>query len=402
MFDHMYPFLHPIRETVAPTLPPTPISTLPVNKYNWKSVPGYHESWLSHVVFALPNVPSQFGRLKHTLQVWWSQFPPCHSEQDYEQLGAWQTNTCTATNGITASKPTLVFMVSRRSFLELELESKGYDLLLREKIEKEILPLLSNESTRCFAKIEICVVRFHQNIDNYLTGSRILFERFINGECTGKQGDHALYIEPDARPVRRGWLTSLSTTIIFPNPQSWIVGAIFRGDPEIAKNVHFPSSWYFHFNGNGIYQVRGMSSPIAAAASAATTAVESNFPDYYFGKIRPWVERTIFGETAMDMDILVYLFAIYRPERHHFEWGMGRSKFIQLERDSQASGEPIAYPATKQHDHLPQLAAKFVSHSRFTDMISNQYKTHWTLADMRAEDSGAQIVHGGFCGMDCP
>lgn len=400
----LHPFLYPPppAKTAAPTLPPTPVGTLPFSEYNWKSSPGYHESWLSHVVFALPNVPSQFERLKHTLRVWWSQFPPCDSEADYEQLGAWQANTCAGAGQSTAPKPTLVFMVSRRSFLELELESKAYDLLLREKIQSEVLPLLSSESTRCFAKVEICVVRFHQNIDNYLTGSRILFERFINGECTGRRGDHALYIEPDARPVRRGWLTSLSTTIIFPNPQSWIVGAIFRGDPQIAQNVHFPPSWFFHFNGNGIYQVRGDSSPVADVAAAAVSPVAAlDFPNHYFTKIRPWVERTISGETAMDMDILGYLFAVYRAERHHFEWGMGRARFAQLERDSQNSGESIAYPAVKKRDHLPQVVARFVAHSRFTDMISNQYKTHWTLAGMRAQESGAQIVHGGFCGADC-
>ena len=63
------------------------------------------KQWLSHVMFALPSLESQFSKLQDTLKVWWDKFPPCNNPQAADIL--LQTLSCQ-----NHAKPSLVFLIS--------------------------------------------------------------------------------------------------------------------------------------------------------------------------------------------------------------------------------------------------------------------------------------------------
>lgn len=354
-----------------------------------------HDSTITHLVMAFNNVPSQFVRLRNTLTVWWDRFPPCRGPRDQHVLHSWRTN-CRG-NGTTTPPPDLVFMVSRRSMFEFEQEAIQNDALLEQRVRTEIFPLIPAHSKSCFAQIRVCIVRLTQRTDSYLTGSRILFERFLRGECTkGRPVDHALYIEPDARPVKLGWLSAVSSSVVFPNPKSWIIGSIFQGSEQLTK-WNPPPDWIFHFNGNGIYQLKRETRPNEKQLGLA------NFHDFYFYRVRPYMIsiQGAEGESAMDIDITTYVMSTFDPkrnEKYRLPEQARLDEYLQkIEFDALLRNLPRGDDENAKKNDVDAVA-RFVTNSRFSNLIVNKYKSKWHRSALREE---AQLVHGGYCGQEC-
>ncbi|KAH9259825.1 hypothetical protein BASA81_002251 [Batrachochytrium salamandrivorans] len=347
--------------------------------------PPPHESKITHLVVAFNSVPRQFGRLNKTLTVWWKNFAPCRGLGDYAVLHSWSTNCQSSSNQVL---PDLVLLATRRSMMEIPQEAAKNDELLEEQILRDIVPLIPSSSKQCFGKITICVVRLTPYTDSYLTGSRILYERFLQGDCTGSSQNklgHALYIEPDARPVKPGWFTSIASTVVHPNPPSWIVGSMFQGDSR--QTMGWPSQGYlWHFNGNGVYNLD-----------------PNGFPKYYFTDVvRPFMTKT-FGsraESPMDIDITSAVSSLFFPSQNEpylFPKDQLRHDYVEkLKFDALLRVEgPL--PRDEESDLINFV--KFAYASRYTNLIFNKYKSSWTRQELSTAD--VQLVHGGYCGSEC-
>lgn len=352
--------------------------------------PPRHENKISHLVVAFNSVPRQFGRLNKTLTVWWRNFAPCRGLGDYAMLRSWSTN-CQSNNHSSQPEPLpdLVLMATRRSMMEFSQEAAKNDELLEAQILRDIVPLIPPSSKQCFGKVIICIVRLTPYTDSYLTGSRILYERFLQGDCTkgggGAKIGHALYIEPDARPIKPGWFTSIASSVVYPNPPSWIVGSMFQGDSR--QTMGWPSQGYlWHFNGNGVYNL-----------------APEGFPRYYFTDVvRPFMTKT-FGSSAespMDIDITSAVSSLVSPEHNEpylFPKDQRRHDYVEkLKFDAVLR---VERPAPRHSERDLADFAKFAYASRYTNLILNKYKTSWTRQALSQAD--AQLVHGGYCGGEC-
>ncbi|KAH9251382.1 hypothetical protein BASA81_010793 [Batrachochytrium salamandrivorans] len=332
-----------------------------------------HKDWLSHLIFALPDLPKQVSSLNDTIKVWWEKYPPCrNAQQEYTTLQAWQTNTCPSEQFVLPPpKPTLVLMVSRRMTAEEEIglgwrSTRSAEREIQQRMSKELIDEMNPQHQSCFAKAEICVVSLPRNLDNYLTGSRILFERMLQGKCA-KGGSHALYIEPDARPIHPGWFTALSSSIVFPNPTTFVLGSLFQGQ-KIPSHFAVPFNLY-HFNGNAVYQLPrvGRGDLIQQEEKEDGEDGELRMRDlaeYYFERAKPHVARRNRYETAMDFDLVDFVFAAWS------DYG---------ERE---------------------VTRRFSTHARYTQLISNQYHSNWNFTSVRQDHREVHMVHGGWCTED--
>lgn len=338
------------------------------------ALPPPHKDWLSHLIFALPDLPAQVSSLNDTIKVWWEKYPPCrNAAQEYATLQAWQTNTCPSEQlARPVPKPTLVIMVSRRMMAEEEIglgwrTTRLAEREIQQRMAKDLIAEMNPQHQSCFARAEVCVVSLPRNLDNYLTGSRILFERMLQGKCA-KGGSHALYIEPDARPIQPGWFTALSSSVVFPNPTTFVLGSLFQGQ-KIASHFAVPFNLY-HFNGNAVYQLpragradlRGQSDEEDEGGQGEDGELRMrDLAEYYFERAKPHVARRHRYETAMDFDLVDFVFAAW------IDYG---------ERD---------------------VTRRFSTHARYTQLISNQYHSNWNFTTVRQDHRDVHIVHGGWC-----
>ena len=111
------------------------------------------------------------------------------------------------------------------------------------------------QSIDCFCKISITLHRYDaQGEDDYVIGSRLMFESMLMKAYESfRNTSFVFYMEPDIRPIRSNWLTSISQEI--GTGQFWLKGSVYRDDiNKFAKNdPYYPN--YIHINGNAIYNI---------------------------------------------------------------------------------------------------------------------------------------------------
>lgn len=151
------------------------------------------------------------------------------------------------------------------------------------------------------------IVRFGkltEEQDTYLSGSRNMFEKMLNGHIGLVEPSYVLYMEPDCLPIRKHWLMLLDGQTRFPTAPFWMKGSAFRGNHTAFKSPNLMK--WIHLNGNAIYN---MGDPA--------------FRHFYFDHVRPFIFNAQI-QGAYDTDIFMYLmepkyFSIARSVIHMFQ-----------------------------------------------------------------------------------
>lgn len=253
-------------------------------------------SHLSHVV--MPFHKRQVDSVKDNLKLW-SRYPPCLNNKNMK-IG-------------------FIFFVSG---------------LRNETLEND---LLKSFESPCFSSVIVDFAELSHKDDQYLKGSRLMFEMMISKKLNfgSIKPSHIFYMEPDALPIRPYWLEGINQQIIFPNAKFWVKGSIFRGQMKIVT-----SKWIYnhiHINGNAIYNLE-----------------DEKFEKFYFEILRPFIKKYYKKEGAYDTDFYKLLL-----------WESGKY--------------------TAELFHLFQ----------FSDFIQNHWHSDYSLSDIRKNSPNTFLVHGG-------
>jgi hypothetical protein len=208
-----------------------------------------------------------------------------------------------------------------------------------------------------------------------------VLEKLLRGKCIFGERGYGLVIEPDSRPVRPDWLTTLATSVLYPQPAIWLMGSLYRGAVPMTVEDDSYNAQAFHINGNAIYRLSGiergnepdnrssdgvyvdgssedaMVSIINPSAADLERPIGSTFAQFYLTKASAWADTTNVP-WAYDVFIFQYLFA-------KENWKV-----------------------------VKNLMHKF----QYTDLIVNLYKTEWSVDSVRSDPDlqNALIVHGGY------
>ena len=247
-----------------------------------------------------------------------------------------------------------------------------------EDLEKRVLAeygKLPFEAVRdCFDRVTVKSMGLSGASDSYLVGSRLQFEYMLSGALflddaakkqmnvndvlspMGSQSSflappwvsHVLYMEPDLRPVSRGWLWRLDETTRYPaNEPFWIKGSSFRGSMHaITQPV---THNLMHINGNALYNVGS-----------------GDCYNFYAQHIRPALVR---GRSIAGYD----------------------AEFFRIILQSYSSNDEISTSWMRAQKYLSKLV--------FTNTILNMWHSSWTQAKIAELSSNrALLVHGGHPG----
>lgn len=226
------------------------------NEYTVDSAEG--EPRLTHVI--MPHHPSQEALLMENINSW-TEHQPCNTE---------------------------VHADSKRAFkVELVLFSTAERDVLMEKRLLDAFERLPSRVKTCFSGVRAHFASLGREGEGYVTGSRMMFEQMLRGDLNLIRPSHVIYLEPDARPVQRFWLTHLDSICRFPNEPFWMKGSLFRGDPS-QMNSHVLYN-LFHINGNALYNLS-----------------DPSFRYFYFALLRPFIVK-YHRPGAYDTDIFKFL-----------------------------------------------------------------------------------------------
>lgn len=194
------------------------------------------------------------------------------------------------------------------------------------------LPLVVRQ---CFSEVNFRYSNLTGDQNNYLTGSRNMFEAMLYGQLElSPDPRYALYMEPDLRPIREGWLTLLDQTTRPPNLPFGMKGSIFRGDMRAIRNRLLHN--LLHVNGNAVYNL-----------------ASKEFREFYQDYVRQFITAT-WTDGAYDTDFF---------------------KFILQEKNF-------------------NFARRILCLFQFTDSIWNLWHTEYS-AERLGKNSQALLVHGG-------
>ena len=250
---------------------------------------------LSHVI--MPFHKRQVDAVKDNLKLW-SRYPPCRNNN--MQVG-------------------FIFFVSG---------------MRNESLATELL--MSFNST-CFKSILVDFAELSHKDDQYLKGSRLMFEMMLSKRIYFGpiKLSHIFYMEPDALPIRPYWLENINQQIIPPNSPFWVKGSIFRGHMNVVL-----SKWIYnhiHINGNAIYNLE-----------------DEKLGKFYFEILRPFIKKNFKKEGAYDTDFYKILL-----------WDNAR--------------------------YTAELFHKF----QFSDYIQNHWHSNYSLSEIYENSPNTFLVHGG-------
>lgn len=216
------------------------------------------EPRLTHVI--MPYHPSQEARLIENMNSW-IEHQPCSMEAS----------------------------ISNKSTFKVELmlyPATGRD----EEMEKRLVDTFEGLPTRvkaCFSKVKVHFASLGSDGDEYLTGSMKMFEQMLSGGMNLSNPSYAMYMEPDARPIQRFWLTHLDSICRFPNESFWIKGSLFRGD---LSKMQSPVLYnLYHLNSNALYNLG-----------------DPSFPYFYFSLVKPFIANN-YHPGAYDTNVFKFL-----------------------------------------------------------------------------------------------
>lgn len=249
---------------------------------------------LSHVV--MPFHQRQAQKVKENLKLW-SKYPPCRDQN--MRVG-------------------FIFYVSG-----LRNDSLANDLI-------------SSFDSSCFNTIIVEFAELSAKDDQYLKGTRLMFEKMISkgmnfGTITPS---HVFYMEPDAVPIRPYWLEGINQQIISPNALFWVKGSFFRGHSNtiLSKKIYN----HIHINGNAIYNLE-----------------DERFRKFYFGRLRKFIEK-YFNEGAYDTDFFKFLL-----------WDNAK------------------------------YSSKYFHLFQFSDFIQNHWHSNYSLTEILENCPNTYLIHGG-------
>lgn len=260
---------------------------------------------LTHLI-----IPFHIKQLKNVFEniIEWSKYEPCNHEDYFNK-----------------KMPKIIFYV-------------GY---LHENTVKNLNSQLERllPNLRCFSnrdKIEVVKFKFNKNNNKHVLGARLMFEFMLaKKHRLFKNSSYIFYMEPDTRPVRSGWLNALQDEIY--KSTFWVKGAIFRGFYELKINKYLPNK--YHINGNAIYNIG-----------------DEKFSEFYFGMLRPFVERHNDSVTAYDTDFSEFLFDI------------------------------------DNYDYMRTILHNFV----LTETIQNLWMQNYSVRKIRMSHPRTFLIHGGY------
>ncbi len=216
-----------------------------LEKSDWVAVRDSVDRRLTHVFMCF--TPKQTRQLRESLRSW-TMFVPCST---------WLLD-----------RPKLVFLVNGKAPLEKSLRG---DIMLF------FSSLLS--SRECFGEVEWMELLLSPQDDVHPKAPRLVFEHILRlGE--EKTFGYVMLMEPDVRPIKSNWLENLLLLCAWPQSQFWIKGSAYRG------TYHIP----LHVNGAALYNIADM-----------------RFRDFYFMRVRKFVEKFGKSHTAYDADIFRYV-----------------------------------------------------------------------------------------------
>jgi hypothetical protein len=317
-----------------------------------------HNTTLTHVV--IPLAQAQSVNLHHMLQDW-AAFPPCAAGD----------KVLLARAGV--SLPTLHVIVARRREINITQQQDDVaEQMLRLRVSTIVRNGLANLGVSCFSSSVVHVLPLSAAEDTHLTGARLLLEAAIGRgpvSPTGERG-YAVQLEPDVRPVRARWLTTLSLSVMWPVQPFFIMGGMYMGnDPGILNHPFAPVR--FHINGNALYRISCLDDfqEPAGAACSATSPLPSGvggFAGFYFNTIRPWAVK--------------YYGKEYPPEKEHPGYDLVLSDWVINARTRKTGSDMVRMMATR-------VVAR--------NLIVNMQFTKFTRAALRQQFREVLLVHGG-------
>ena len=257
----------------------------------------------------IPLHPRQEGTLIRSFRLW-NRFLPCDVKNTLSHSGP-------------GTNVTLTLFISSKK-----------DTALEQRLLKGFHQI-SKAARSCFREVNVRHASLTGDYNNYLTGSRKMFEQMLNGSLNLGNASYALYMEPDLIPVRTGWLSAIDSHTRYPNLNFWLKGSVFRGPTSAYRNRAIYN--LFHINGNAIYNLD-----------------DEDFRHFYFGQVRPYIEAH-YTDGAYDTDLYKFLLD---PRNYHW-------------------------------------ARKWAHKFQFTDAIRNMWHANYSLAQLMKESETVVLVHGG-------
>lgn len=196
---------------------------------------------------------------------------------------------------------------------------------------------LPKDVQSCFSGALVRWAALEPSLDDYIKGSRMMFQEILNGYLGVYEPMYVLQMEPDALPMRPHWLSLVDATTRYPNPNFWIKGTFFTGAQEALRQRSVLLN-LFHLNGNALFFLG-----------------DHGLRDFYFHQVCAYNFRRV-PDVAYDMGIFRYLL------------------------------DPLSYNASRH------LAHKF-QYSRF---IQNPWHSNYSVADIRNRYELTAIVHSGY------
>lgn len=252
-------------------------------------------SHLSHVV--MPFHQRQIDSVLSNIQTW-SRYAPCHY----------------------GFKVGLIFFVSG-------VFDESIQLQLEEAVDSP-----------CFDPVGVEFAGLQGSDDDYLKGSRLMFERMISKALNygDNKPSHVFYMEPDCLPIRPYWLDAINKQIVPPNASFWMKGSIFRGNVKSISSMVLYN--HVHINGNAVYNLEN-----------------DDFANFYLKLVSPFVNiKYSQNYRAYDTDIFKLLL-----------WDKARN------------------------------TAQFFHKFQYSDFIQNHWHSEYSLGEILESSPETFLIHGG-------
>ena len=242
-----------------------------------------------------------------------------------ENIRKWATyKPCASIHALT--RPRLIFYVS---FTD---DSQLTDLNTRLSALKENFYCFSNRD-----KIEVVEYKLRPEHDTHILGARLMFENCLKrNHVLFNNLKYIFYMEPDCRPIRSNWLTAIQNEI--GTTSFWMKGAFFRGTFQFFANEREYLPNKYHINGNAIYNVG-----------------DKRFEEFYFNKVRPYIQLHGDSVTAYDTDLAEYI--------------MDLRNYI--------------------------VVREVIHNFAFTEVVLNMWRQSYSVAELKKLYANSFLVHGG-------